>query len=88
MTDKEPRSRRICLQCGCHYGSHIDKGCMKVLSKEPRIECSCPQFFGDVEELEAYEAKMEKLNTLKEAKPELIQIAIPTRFPEFCKSAY
>lgn len=88
MTDKEPRSRRICLQCGCLYGSHIDVGCLKVLSKDPRIECPCTKFIGTVDELEIYEIKQERLNTLIEPIPEKIEIVVFNGFPTFYQSAH
>ncbi len=86
MTDKEPRSRRICLLCGCLYGSHIDVGCIKILnSKDPRIECPCDQFVGTLDDLKIYEERKERrLNTLIEREPEKIQIAVKhTKFPKF-----
>lgn len=87
MTEKEPRSRRPCLLCGCLYGSHIDIGCMKVLSKkDPRIDCDCKTFIGTIEDLDYYEKKkQQRLNTLMEAKSEIIEIVVPTRFPNFRK---
>jgi hypothetical protein len=59
---------------------------MKVLSKkEPRIECDCKKFVGTVEDLDYYEQRQARLNTLMEAKSEIIEIVVPTRFPNFRK---
>ena len=88
MSDREPRSRRPCLLCGCLYGSHIDVGCMKVLSKEPRIECPCKKFVGTLEDLDFHEARERRINTLIERGPEKIEIVVSNGFPTFYQSAH
>ena len=84
MSKKEPRSRRMCLLCGHLAGSHIDVKCLKIVCKDPRIECECKEFVATVEELEIFEnrQKLRLLNTLKAVQPEKIQIAVPN-FPNF-----
>jgi hypothetical protein len=85
---KEPRSRRICLLCGCLYGSHIDVGCIKVLSKEPRIDCPCKEFIGSLEELWIYDQRQLRINTLIEQGPEKIEVVVSNGFPTFYQPAY
>ena len=39
-----PRSSRICYRCEHKYSSHIDVRCLKIVSRNPRVECVCKGF--------------------------------------------
>lgn len=83
---KEPKSRRECLLCGHLFASHIDVRCLKVMSKDPRIECDCKGFVGSIDDLEIYEKR--QLNTFKEIPSGQIQIEIQSkRVFDFCKNS-
>jgi len=83
---KEPRSRRECLLCGHLFASHIDIKCLKVMSKDPRIECDCRGFVGSIDDLEIYEKR--QLNTFKEIPTPMIRVETKsTRVFDFCENA-
>jgi len=54
---KEPRSRRICLNCGHKHASHVPL-CIKVISLGPKKECTCRDFIGTEHELKMFKKKM------------------------------
>ena len=83
---KEPRSSRLCILCGHLYESQIDVKCLKVLCSEPRIECECTHFVGNLDDLRLYEQI--QLNTFKEIPVEEMQIENQgKRVFDFCKVA-
>ena len=85
VASKEPRSSKICILCGHLLASHIDVRCLKVMSKDPRIECDCKGFVGTIPDLEIYERR---LNTFKEIPSEQIQVEVQsTGVFDFCKNA-
>lgn len=82
---KEPRSRRECLLCGHLFASHIDVRCLKVMCKDPRIECDCKGFVGSIDDLEIHERR--RLNTFKEIETPMIQVANKSpRVFDFCEN--
>ena len=85
IASKEPKSSKICILCGHLLASHIDVRCLKVMSKDPRIECDCQGFVGTIPDLEIYEQR--QLNTFKEIPSEQIQVVQSKRVFDFCKNA-
>jgi hypothetical protein len=44
---KVPRSSRECVVCKHKYSSHIDCKCLKIISRNPREECTCKRFMSE-----------------------------------------
>ena len=47
-----PRSSRICYRCQHKYSSHIDVRCLKIVSRNPRVECECKGFVANKVEMD------------------------------------
>ena len=47
-----PRSSRICYRCEHKYSSHIDVRCLKIVSRNPRVECECKGFVANKVEMD------------------------------------
>ena len=49
---KPPRSSRVCYRCEHKYSSHIDVRCLKIVSRNPRVECECRGFVANKVEMD------------------------------------
>lgn len=56
---KQPRSSRICQNCKHKYSSHLDNLCVKLISRHPRLECTCRKFITekDIENMKKRESE-------------------------------
>ena len=45
--EKKPRSSRECVICKHKYSSHIENKCLKIISRDPRKECTCTKFMSE-----------------------------------------
>jgi len=61
-----PRSSRICYRCQHKYSSHIDVRCLKIVSRNPRVECECKGFVTNKVEMDMILDRQARRKALEE----------------------
>ena len=65
---KPPRSSRVCYRCQHKYSSHIDVRCLKIVSRNPRVECECKGFIANKVEMDMALERLERKKQREEEK--------------------